>query len=124
MMLDKLVGAQVVRINGSSIEVKLGDKIHVLEIVVDEGDCCGFANFDMTLFYAEDDERNPIITNIEIESDNDGYNKETAIITFYGENKKIASIEAEAGSRSGWAYGACVTLRCKTLDIDETLAKW
>lgn len=123
MMLDKLVGAQVVRINESSIEVKLGDKIHVLEIVVDEGDCCGFANFDMKLLYAEGDERNPIITNIEIESDSKDY-EETAIMTFYGENKKIASIEAEAGSGSGWAYGACVTLRCKTLDIDETLVEW
>ena len=122
-MLNKLVGAQVVRINGSSIEVKLGDKIHVLEIVVDEGDCCGFANFDMTLFYEEENKRNPIITNIEMKYDNNDY-KETAIITFYGENKKIASIEAEAGSESGYSYGACVTLRCKTLDIDETLVKW
>ena len=122
-MLDKLVGAQVVRATESSIEVKLGDKIHVLEIVADEGDCCGFANFDTTVFYAEGDERNPIITNIEVESDRDDY-RETAIITFYGENRKIASIEAEAGSESGYSYGACVTLRCKTLDIDETLVKW
>ena len=122
MMLDKLVGAQVVRINESSIEVKLGDKIHVLEIVVDEGDCCGFANF-MTLFYAEENERNPIITNIEVESGGDDY-REVIVVTFYGENRKIASIEAEAGSESGYSYGACVTLKCKTLDIDETLVKW
>lgn len=123
-MLENLIGAQIVSIHESTIEVKLGDDIHILEILTDYGDCCGFANFTMNLLYAEGDVRNPIITNVELEREENGYDTDTSVITFYGEHKELATIESEAGSGSGWAYGAIVTLHCKSLDIDETLASW
>lgn len=123
-MFEKLIGAQIVKINESSIEVKIGDKIHELEISVDNGDCCGYADFKTNLLYSEGDVRNPIITNVELVANESDYDGESTVITFYGEDKKLANIESEAGSGSGWSYGACVTLHCKTLNIEETLASW
>ena len=123
-MLEKLIGAQIVKVNETSIEVRLDDKAHELEIDTDYGGCCGYAEFKTNLLYSEDDARNPIITNVELVAKEGNYDGEQTIITFYGENKELANIESEAGSGSGWAYGACVTLRCKTLNIDETLAEW
>lgn len=123
-MLDKLIGAQILRIDESSIEVKLGDEVHTLEIVSDGGDCCGYADFTTNLLYSEDDFRNPIITSVELKNKEGGYDGESSVITFYGEYKALATIESEAGSGSGWTYGAFVNLRCKALEIDEDLASW
>lgn len=123
-MLERLIGAQILRINETSIDVKLNDEIHTLEIVSDYGDCCGYAVFTTNLLYSEEDCRNPIITNVELKNKQDGYDGESSVITFYGESKPLATIESEAGSGSGWSYGAFVSLRCKELDIDEDLASW
>lgn len=123
-MLGQLVGAQIVSINETNITVKIDGKTHELEIEADAGDCCGYADFTATMLYSEGDERNPVITNVEIKSDEGRYEGESSVLTFYGENKELATIESEAGSGSGWSYGAVVTLRCKSLDIDEDLAAW
>lgn len=122
-MLEKLIGAQILTLNDDSIEVKLGDGIHTLEIISDDGDCCGFADFTTNLLYSENDFRNPVITNVELEN-KDYHDGDSSIITFYGESKPLATIESEAGSGSGWSYGAFVSLRRKELDIDEDLASW
>lgn len=122
-MLDKLIGAQVFKIDGSIITVKIDDEIYNLEIETDDGDCCGYAEFETNLFYSERNNRNPIITKIEKMDCSEGC-KESTIVTFYGESKKIFDIKSEAGSGSGWYYGAYVKLRCKALDINETLASW
>lgn len=122
-MLEKLIGAQIMSVNNDSIDVKLGDNVYTLEIDSDEGGCCGFADFKTNLLYSENDLRNPIITNIEKENEDDDYS-DSSIITFYGESKALATIESEAGSGSGYYYGAFVTLQCKALDIDENLASW
>lgn len=123
-MLEKLIGAQIVKVNESSIEVKIDEEVHVLEIDTDYGSCCGYAEFETNLLYSEGDVRNPVITNVELVTKEGVYECDQTIITFYGESKELANIESEAGSGSGWTYGACVTLRCKTLNIDETLAEW
>lgn len=123
-MLERLIGAQILRINETSIEVKLGDKVHTFEIVSDSGDCCGYADFTTNMLYSEEDCRNPIITNVELKNEEGDYDGESSVITFYGEHKALATIESEAGSGSGWAYGSYVTLRCKALDIEEDLASW
>lgn len=122
-MLESLIGAQILRIEGTTIRVKLNEQVYVLEMEVDHGDCCGFAHVDAQLLYAENDNRNPVITNITFEN-NGGYEDDASIVTFYGENKELALIESHAGSGSGWAYGACVTLRCLSLGIEENLAQW
>jgi hypothetical protein len=122
-MLENLIGAQILNVSNDSIEVKLGDEIYTLEIISDGGGCCGYADFTTNLLYSENDFRNPIITNVTIDSDDNNY-CDTSIVTFYGEVKPLATIESEAGSGSGWNYGAFVTLRCKELDIDEDLVSW
>ena len=75
------------------------------------------------MLYSENNDRNPIITNVEFVED-DGYDGASSVITFYGEHKEIVNIESNAGSGSGWGYGASVSLQCKTLNIDEELASW
>lgn len=123
-MLDKLIGAQIVNINEDSIEVKLNDTVYKLEIDSEDGDCCGYAHFETKMLYSENDFRNPIITNVQLENDEEGYDSDTSVLTFYGEDKELAIIESSAGSGSGWNYGSYVSIRCKLLDIDEGLASW
>lgn len=122
-MLDNLIGAQILKINGNKIKVKKEEKIHTLEISSDDGDCCGFANFTAELLYGEDSERNPIITNVEY-IQNEYYDGDSSVITFYGEAQALATIDSSAGSGSGYGYGAFVTLTCHELDINESLAYW
>lgn len=123
-MLEKLIGSQIINIAEDYIEVKKDDKLFKLEILSDDGDCCGYAEFETHLLYEPNDVRNPVITNVVLEKEEVEFDRESSIITFYGESKPLATIESVAGSGSGWTYGACVTLRCKPLDIDEDLASW
>lgn len=122
-MLEKLIGAQILTVSDESIEVKLDNKVFTLDIISDDGDCCGYSAFTTNMLYSENDSRNPIITNVSLKSGESDYD-DSSVITFYGESKPLATIESEAGSGSGWGYGAFVSLRCKALDIDEDLASW
>lgn len=94
-----------------------------MNIETGSGDCCGYADFETKLLYSPNDLRNPIITNVTKE-DERGYDTDSSLVTFYGESKPLAPIESNAGSGSGWSYGAYVTLTCSALDIDEDLAYW
>lgn len=122
-MFEKLIGAQILNVDENFIEVKKDDKTFKLEIISDGGDCCGYAEFTTNLLYSPDDARNPVITNVTLKDKGNDYN-DSSIITFFGEAKPLATIESEAGSGSGWGYGSFVSLQCKALDIDETLASW
>lgn len=122
-MLKELIGAQIVSIDETRITVELLGKKYTLELDSDDGDCCGYADFTTTMLYSKNDINNPIITDIKF-LNNDYPSFNTSIITFYGSNKELAHIESEAGSGSGWSYGACVSIRCKDLNIDESLADW
>lgn len=122
-MLGNLIGAQITNIFDEYIEVKKDGRIFKLEIVSDDGDCCGYAEFETKLFYLPNSERNPVITNVTLNY-LENYNGVSSVLTFYGESKPLATIESEAGSGSGWSYGAYVQLVCKELEIDETLASW
>lgn len=122
-MLEKLIGAQIVEVTENTLTVSLNGKEHELEISSDDGDCCGYADFKTLVFDENDIKRNPIITNIEV-TPKAHCSGDEAIITFYGESSEILSIEGEAGSGSGWEYGACVTITCKTLEIEENLVSW
>lgn len=122
-MLEKLIGSQILKIEDSFITLKKEDKVFTLEFKSDDGGCCGYADFELNVFYDENSERNPIITNVDI-INTDGYDSETTTLTFYGENKELCNIESNAGSGSGWSYGACVSITCKELGIDEDIASW
>lgn len=122
-MLKELLGSQILSIDETSITVELLGRKYILELDSDNGGCCGYADFTTTMLYSENDINNPIITDIKF-LNNDDHSCDTSIITFYGSNKELANIESEAGSDSGWSYGACVSIRCKDLNIDERLADW
>ncbi|MEN2468130.1 hypothetical protein [Ornithinibacillus sp. JPR2-1] len=122
-MLENLIGAQILSVGETYIEVKKGEQVYKLEVLSDYGGCCGYANFTTKLLYSPNDLRNPVITSVARKDNGDDY-EDSSIITFFGESKPLATIESEAGSGSGWHYGACVTLHCKALDINEDLASW
>lgn len=121
-MLERLIGAQIVKVDECFIEVKKDGKIYTLEIISHDGDCCGYADFETKLFCSQNNKRNPIITNVTKEEGDGG--EDSSIVTFFGESKPLAAIESVCGSGSGWEYGAFVKLQCKALDIDEILAEW
>lgn len=120
-----LFGAQLVDITDDCLIVKKDGKFHVIKFELDEGDCCGFARMEQKLYFEPNSERNPIITNVaSYNVENEYSDGETAKITFYGEYKPLAEINCECGSGSGWQYGACITLVCKSLDIDDVICSW
>ena len=123
MRLENLIGFQLVNLDDEQMIVQKDSKVYTLQFICEDGDCCGFSNVSNTLFIdTVNAKENPIITNIEYDSTND--DSDIVKITLFGEIKKLAQIEAEAGSGSGWCYGATVTVECKPLEIDETLASW
>jgi hypothetical protein len=113
-MLEELLGAQLLEIDQANdkFTVKLSNgEIRNYEIIEDEGDCCGFNEFNILVIDKEELDRNPIITNITTEKDDDR-DSDVLKLTFFGENKAIAEVNSLSSSGSGWCYGACVTLRC------------
>jgi hypothetical protein len=123
MNLHDLIGFTFVGTNGDDIiTVEKDGKSYELEICIDEGDCCGWADFNTT-FYIKGNER-PGIVDITLEDDNPDCEEDRVKVTFFGLHKKIAEINAVASSGSGWCYGACVTITCKALALEENIAEW
>lgn len=126
MTCKDLIGYQLVSIDNTEIVVQKGDEIHTLHIVENYGDCCGFNEVSTELFIDDTDtKRNPVITNVEIDSGEHPYAScDSVKITFFGEYKPIARLNSLSSSGSGWCYGACVTIVCDSLDIDEQISRW
>jgi hypothetical protein len=127
MKLTDLIGYQLVSINEHEIRVRKNNDIFTLEIVTDEGDCCGYNDITTELFISDAElSRNPVITNVTVEdiSHGDYYDGENVKLTFFGECNAMATIDSESSSGSGWCYGAAVCIVCKPLEIDEILTSW
>lgn len=122
MRLKDLVGYKLEKINDNNIIVSKDNELYTLTFVEDEGDCCGYNDLKTELLI--DNENKPIITNVEYEKMNSVYCEEYVKITFFGSNKEIAKIESTSSSGSGWQYGACVSIECKDLNIDEVISQW
>lgn len=123
-MLEKLIGAQLIEINERGFVVRKDGELIRFSFIEDYGDCCGFNLIGTHLFISKDElRRNPIITNIQEDNtrNNDSNN---LIITFFGEKKQIAKIDAMSSSGSGWGYGASVSLRCLKTKEEEILTIW
>jgi hypothetical protein len=128
MNIKDLVGYQLVSINDNAIVVRKGDSEYTIQINEDYGDCCGYNEINTKLLVSEDElVRNPIITNVEMEIDSsdasDGWGN-SAKITFFGEVKPIAEMDSFSSSGSGWGYGACVTIVCEALEMNEVVTSW
>ena len=124
MKLKDLIGYRLEKINDEEIIISKNDKLYVLKIQQDEGGCCGYNELETTLLIS--DNNKPIITNVGYEdiSDYEHWEDNTIKITFFGENKEIATIKSKSSSGSGRCYGACVTVKCKELSMNEVISQW
>ena len=125
MTLNNLVGFQLVKIDDKEIVIGRGKERYTLHLHEDYGDCCGYNDIAVELFVSDFClERNPVITSVEVittEGDDDG---QKCKITFFGEVNTLAKLETYSSSGSGWCYGACVSIVCDELEIDEVLSQW
>lgn len=125
MELKDLIGYKLEKINDKEIIVSKENQLYTLEFEENEGDCCGYNELETNLLI--DEKNKPIITNVKYK-DIGGKtffgDDDTIEITFFGENKEIAKIKSRSSSGSGWCYNACVTIKCKELNINETLSEW
>jgi hypothetical protein len=122
--LDRLIGWQLVSITDTEITLTKDGEIIRAALIGDEGGCCGW--YDVTTHLLIDDyelSRNPIVTKVERIEKDDG-DGDLVCLVLLGEEKALAAVNTYASSGSGWCYGACVTIKCSTLDLEETLAEW
>ena len=118
--LQKLIGAKLISIDEETIKVEKDGKVYEIDIIQDEGDCCGYNEVESKLLIS--DNSKPIITNIQ--EDSCFVCGNTCLLTFFGEYKPIATLKSISRSGSGWEYGACVSLHCDALNIDEIVTEW
>lgn len=124
MEIKDLIGYQIVELYDTEMTVRKDTSTFTIEFDCDHGDCCGFADITNTLFFdPKNSKENPVITKVEFSGDEE-YGSRNALITFFGGYLPIAKIEANAGSGSGWMYGATVTAKCKPLNMDEEIVGW
>lgn len=128
MICKDLVGYHLVDIDDTHIIVKKGDTEYVLRIMEDYGDCCGYNEITTKLFVSETElGLNPIITNVEIdksETERGWTDGESCKLTFFGGYKPLAVVDTYSSSGSGWCYGACVSICCEVLGLNEELSSW
>lgn len=119
MKIKDLIGYKLLRANEKEIIIGKDNSYYTLYIEDDEGDCCGYNEITASF----DTKENPVITDITFEKNEEG-DGEQAKITFFGLNKQIGTIETYSSSGSGWNYGACVTICCKALNLEEIISQW
>lgn len=125
MELKDLIGFQLIGIDDVQMTVSDGSNTYEIMFDCDGGDCCGYAEITNTLLFSPDNTKaNPVIMKVEHRRGEPEYDEDNILITFFGEYKPLAKIDAKAGSGSGWEYGASVTATCKSLGIDEEIAVW
>ena len=125
-MLEGLIGAQLVELNGRGFVVRKDGDLVRFSFVEDEGECCGFNSIKTELFVSKGElRRNPVITNVQEDRPyNELHDSNDLVITFFGEKKQIAKIGSMSSSLSGWEYGASVSLRCLKTEEEEVLTHW
>lgn len=124
MTCKDLFGYQLVSICNTHIVIQNNTGRYVLAIEEDNGGCCGYNEVVTNLLISETElQNNPIITKVEVERDSEG-DREIAKITFFGVYKPLATVGTVSSSGSGWCYGACVSIKCKALDINEIVSCW
>ena len=124
MICKDLVGYALVSICDTHIVVRKGDTQYTLNIEDDYGGCCGYNEISTKLFVSETElGLNPIITNVMYDDDG-SYDGDRCKLTFFGGYKPLAVVETFSSSGSGWCYGACVTISCDALKLNEVLSSY
>ena len=123
-MFKKMIGSKLVDFKNNSFVVRKGNRTFSFVLLEENGDCCGFNDLISTLLISEEDlKRNPVITKIE-EIDQCGEGSAHVVVTFFGEDRKLAQIDSLSSSGSGWSYGACVILKCLQTSEEEIITQW
>lgn len=124
-MLSQLIGRQLVGVNNEGFTVSgYNGYLKHYKFIDDPGDCCGYNEIEGKLLIDTDPKRMPVITRVEQVVEEGEYDCQLCHITFFGEDKKLAEINTESGSGSGWQYGACVTVKCVETGEEEVLSEW
>ncbi len=126
MTLKDLIGFRLVDFDLEKEEIIIAkdEKRYKINVRRDEGDCCGYTELTGELYISQDDIReNPIITNVESVKQDENYTAVTTI-TFFGSCRPLATLTGLASSESGYGYGACVTLECEDLQLEEVVAEY
>lgn len=125
MTCKDLIGYQLVSIDDSRIVVRKDNTEYILNIEEDYGDCCGYNEIATKLLISDTElNRNPIITNVEMTEGEGDYGGMSGKLTFFGEYKPMAVVDTYSSSGSGWCYGACVSIHCDVLGINDELSSW
>ena len=125
MTCKDLIGYQLVSIDDTKIVVRKDNTEYVLNIEEDYGGCCGYNEIATKLLISDTElNRNPIITNVEMTEEEDDYDGMSGKLTFFGEYKPMAVVDTYSSSGSGWCYGACVSIHCDVLGINDELSSW
>lgn len=124
MELNKLIGFKLLNVDeyGMTIE-KNCVQLHV-DFIQSYGDCCGYTGIN-TLYIGSNSE--PQITNVELVAEDQGdmyFDGQAVLLTFFGINGKLAEVHAHASSGSGCQYGACVTVKCDAIKLEQIIAEW
>ena len=119
MKLKDLIGYKLISANEKQLIVEKDNNRYVLLINDDYGDCCGYntikTHFDLRV--------NPVITNVVVTKNDTGEEEEGRVV-FFGPEKTLGIIETSSSSGSGWCYGACVSISCRKLKLQETISQW
>lgn len=104
------------KVHQNLIGMTYHEVIDKLEIIEDQGACCGFAGCDIAGEIPDDLDKDHLTLKdcVRIEYDED-YNKAQVVLNFVFQTKEgnelVLGYHLEAGSGSGWGYGAYVILR-------------
>lgn len=124
---NNLLGMRLEELTEDYMVVSDSKGKYKLEFVKYDGDCCGYSNITTELYIDESKKENPVITNFESNRSIDG---DWLDVTLFGKYKpfaeaeRLAVINFESSSESGFVYGATITVRCKALDITEEVTSW
>ena len=125
MSCKNLIGCQLVSIDDTAIVVQKNNVQYTLKILPYEGDCCGYNDITTQLLIDETEtNRNPVITRVELIANEEGNDYSVGKLTLFGEYKPIATVNTLSSSGSGCCYGACVTICCDMLGINEMLSQY
>ncbi len=104
-------------INKHLIGLKYSEVIDKLEIEEDNGGCCGYASCEQNSFIPEgvDKDSLTLVGCVRIDYELDWGEDSRSVINFVfsdgNDGQFVAGYELEAGSGSGWSYGAYVQLK-------------
>jgi len=121
---DILVGARLVELSQDYMLVQKDGVEIRFDFVTDGVECCGFANIETTLL-TDDIKEMPAIVKLNFEDSKDErFGGRFCTVNLIGASKQLGRISAEAGSASGWEYGAFASVKCAVKNFEHILAEW